>query len=162
MQFSVQWMTSKFQRVAQWNVNQSNKNNSPIAAYPVAALFQRMCKLINQHPPVTHVWLGPLLLIAVTDPKQIEVKWKKILLYISLNKIHNIPCVSLTTHIHIVSRLRISGAILPLPPYPFITNTEKLCSLLAAVIHIHELMRTVINCSLTKYKDIILLAIIAT
>jgi len=107
-------MTSKFQTVALYDVNQSNNNKSLTAAYLVADVLEIMCRVIVQYPPVAHIWIGPLLFIGVTDPKHIEVKRQKYY-YIFYFKIHNFPCVSLTTHIHIVPRLRISGAILPLP-----------------------------------------------
>ena len=40
-------------------------------------MFEVVCKLINQYPPVAHIWLGPIMFIAVTDPKHIEVKINK-------------------------------------------------------------------------------------
>ena len=70
-------MTSMFQTVAQYDVSQSNNNNSLIAAYLIAEALDIICRLINQYPPVAHVWIGPLMFIAVTDPKHVEVKRQK-------------------------------------------------------------------------------------
>jgi len=110
-------MTSKFQTVAQYDVNQANNNNSPTAAYLVAGVLEILCGVIPHYPPVAHIWIGPLMFIAVTDPKHIEVKRHKYY-HIFYFKIHNFQCVSLTTHINIVPRLRISGAILPIHHTP--------------------------------------------